>query len=92
MSIETAFYNVLAILGSVLLLFGFYRVNKGTWDNKSFWYEFDNAAGAFMIIAYQIHYHAYVSVVVNLIWAGVAVAGLWVFARRMHYHRKKRRA
>lgn len=92
MSGATVFYNVLAIIGSVLLLFGFYRVNTGKWSNKSFWYELDNLVGAIMIIAYQIHYHAFVSVVVNIIWGGVAVAGLVVFLRRAHWHRKKRRA
>lgn len=86
------FYNVLAVIGSVLLLFGFYRVNIGRWTNKSFWYELDNVIGAALIIVYQIYYHAFVSVVVNLIWAGVAVVGLSVFFRRLHYHRKKRRA
>jgi len=90
--VETFVYNALGIVGSILLLFGFYRVNSGKWTNKSFWYEFDNIFGAILIIIYQIHYHAFVSVVVNLIWAGVAVGGRWVFFRRVHHHRKKRRA
>ena len=89
----TIFFNALAIAGSILLLFGFYRVNSGKWTNKSFWYEFDNILGALLIIAYQLHYHAYVSVIVNLIWAGVAVAGISVFFHRIHHHRtRKRRA
>lgn len=92
MSAATIFYNVLAIIGSLLLLFGFYRVNTGKWNNKSFWYELDNVIGAILIIIYQIHYHAYVSVIVNLIWGGVAAIGLSVFFRRVHRHRKKRRA
>ncbi len=95
MSGEAVFYNALAVIGSVLLLFGFYRINTGRWNNKSFWYEMDNAVGAFLIIAYQIYYHAFVSVAVNLIWAAVAVVGLSVFFRRVHTHvqrRKKRRA
>jgi hypothetical protein len=90
--VETIVYNALGIAGSILLLFGFYRVNSGKWTNKSFWYEFDNILGAFLIIIYQIHYHAFVSVVVNLIWAGVALMGISVFFRRFHHHRKKRRA
>lgn len=42
------FLNILAIVGSMLLLFGFYRVNTGKWSNKSFWYELDNALGAIL--------------------------------------------
>ncbi len=87
----TIFYNALGILGSILLLFGFYRANSGKWTNRSFWYEFDNIFGAILIIIYQVHYHAYVSVVVNLIWAAVAVAGISVFLRRVHHHRHRRR-
>ncbi|MBX6334635.1 hypothetical protein IRY61_04845 [Candidatus Saccharibacteria bacterium] len=84
--------NVLAITGSILLLFGFYRVNTGKWSNKSFWYELDNLIGAIFIIMYQLYYHAYVSVVVNLIWASVAVAGLIVFFRRFYRRHRKHRA
>lgn len=85
------FLNILAVTGSVLLLFGFYRVNTGKWSNKSFWYEVDNLLGAIFLIAYQLYYHAYVSVAVNIVWGGVAVVGLSVFLRRLHHHRKKRR-
>ena len=92
MSREVIFFNLLGIAGSLLLLFGFYRVNSGKWNNKSFWYEFDNIIGAALIIVYQIHYHAYVSVVVNAIWGAVAVVGVVVFARRLHHHHRRRRA
>lgn len=87
----TIFFNALAVAGSILLLFGFYRVNSGRWTNKSFWYEFDNALGAAFIIVYQIHYHAFVSAIVNVIWGGVALAGLSVFVKRAHMHPRRRR-
>lgn len=92
MNHATLAYNALGVVGSILLLFGFYRVNSGRWTNKTLWYEFDNVIGAALIILYQIHYHAYVSVVVNTVWAGVAVLGLAVFFRRLHHHRRRRRA
>lgn len=91
MSGATLFYNAIAIIGSMLLLFGFYRVNSGKWTNKSFWYELDNVFGATLLIVYQIHYHAYISVGLNLIWALVAATGLSVFLRRAHKHRHKKR-
>jgi len=81
-------YNGLGIVGALLLLFGFYRVNSGRWSNKSFWYEMDNVIGASLIIVYQIRYHAFVTVVVNTIWAAVALWGLVSFYRRYHHHRK----
>lgn len=83
------FFNILGVLGIALLLFGFYRVNIGKWNNKSFWYEFDNFVGAALIISYQLYYHAYVTVIANVIWGGIALWGIIVFARRVKRHRKQ---
>ncbi|HZM64108.1 MAG TPA: hypothetical protein VFB59_03175 [Candidatus Saccharimonadales bacterium] len=81
--------NVVGITGVGLLLFGFYRVNSGRWGNKSFWYEFDNLLGAVCIIVYQLYYHAYVTVVANAIWGGIALWGLLMFFRRLHHRSRK---
>lgn len=90
MSSSDIIYNLLGVAGSMLLLFGFYRVNVGRWTNHSFWYELDNVIGAILIIIYQIRYHAFVSVAVNAIWAGVALFGIVLFARGVYKHRHKR--
>jgi uncharacterized membrane protein len=81
-------FNALGVVGAILLLFGFYRVSSGRWTNKSFWYELDNLVGATCLVIYQIRYHAFVTVVVNAIWAVIALWGLAVFFRRYHLHRK----
>lgn len=91
MSTPDIIFNALGIVGALMLLFGFFRVNSGRWSNKSFWYELDNVIGAALIIIYQIRYHAFVTVVVNAIWACVALWGLTVFLRRYHHHRTRRR-
>jgi hypothetical protein len=85
------FFNALAVVGAGMLLFGFYRINSGKWTNKSLLYELDNVVGALLIIIYQIRYHAYVTVVLNAIWAGVALWGIFIFYRRYRTHRKRRR-
>jgi hypothetical protein len=82
-------YNVLGIAGAGMLLFGFYRINSGMWTNKSFWYELDNLVGAVLIIIYQVHYHAFVTVVLNAVWAVVALWGIVIFLRRLRVHRKR---
>jgi hypothetical protein len=66
----------------MLVLIGFYRVNSGTWTNRSFWYELDNALGAVLIIGYQLKYHAFISVALNFVWFGVAAIGLLTFFKR----------
>jgi hypothetical protein len=86
-------YNAVGVIGSLLVLFGFYRTSIGRWTNKSFWYELDNVVGSILIILYQIRLHAYISVTVNVIWAVVAFRGVSSFAERyMQYRRKRRRA
>lgn len=75
-------YTILGLVGALLILFGFYRISIGKWTGTSFWYELDNMAGALMVASYQIHYRAYISVVVNIIWAVVALRGLNSFRER----------
>lgn len=81
-------YNLIGAVGASLLLFGFYRTSIGKWKNKSFWYELDNTVGAVFLIIYQLHLNAYISVIVNTIWAIVAFRGLTSFAERYKWTRK----
>jgi len=88
-----AIYNGIGIVGSLLVLFGFYRTSVGRWTNKSFWYELDNVVGSALIVIYQVRLHAYISVTVNIIWAVVAFRGVSSFAERyIKYRRTKRSA
>ncbi len=77
-----AFYNVIGVLGASLILLGFYRTSIGRWKNRSFIYELDNLVGATFLIVYQFHYHAFISVTLNIIWAIIAFRGLTSFAQR----------
>jgi hypothetical protein len=75
-------YKILGLIGAVLILFGFYRISIGRWRVKSLWYELDNFVGATFMAVYQLHYKAYISVVLNVIWAIVAFRGLEPYAER----------
>ncbi len=88
---ETLFFNILGTMGACLILLGFYRTSIGKWKNKSFIYELDNTIGALLLIVYQFHLHAFISVVLNVIWAIVAFRGLLSFAERYSWSRQKRR-
>lgn len=83
-------YTVIGSLGAMLLLLGFYRTSIGKWTGKSFWYELDNFFGAILILIYQFHYRAYISVTLNIIWAIVAFRGISSFAER-RLNKKARR-
>lgn len=82
-------YNAIGIIGALLILLGFYRISIGKWTGKSFWYELDNLLGAIFILIYQLHYHAYISVIVNVIWAIVAFRGVVSYRQRRQQSRVK---
>jgi uncharacterized membrane protein len=84
-------YDILGIVGAGLILLGFYRTSIGKWKNKSFWYELDNTVGALLLVVYSVHHHAYISVVINTVWAIVAFRGLSSFTERYRVQRKTRK-
>jgi len=89
--VPSLFYDICGTIGAFLILFGFYRTSIGKWKNKSFWYELDNTVGALLLIIYQFHLQAYISVVVNVIWAIVAFRGLISFTERYKSTARKKR-
>lgn len=82
MAIPNYVFDCIGATGALLILLGFYRTSIGRWKNKSFIYELDNAFGAGLLIVYQYHLHAVISVVLNIIWLIVAFRGLSSFAER----------
>jgi hypothetical protein len=72
----TILYNTIGAVGSLLILLGFYRISIGRWSGKSLLYELDNLVGAALIVVYQVHFHAYITVVLNAIWVIVAFRGV----------------
>jgi len=75
-------YKVAGILGAILVLFGFYRTTIGKWSGKSKIYELDNLLGASLLAVYQYHYKVYITMVLNVIWAAVALRGLTSYSQR----------
>lgn len=91
MNVESI-YNIIGTLGAFLILLGFYRISIGQWKSTSLIYELDNLVGATLLAAYQLHHHAYITVVVNVIWAIIAFRGLSSFAERRRKSQKHPRA
>lgn len=74
--------DVVGAAGAVLILLGFYRTSIGKWTNKSLLYELDNLVGAGLLIFYNFSRHAYVSLVLDVIWVLVALMGITSIAER----------
>jgi len=84
--------DYIGVLGGALLLFGFWRTSIGKWKGTSFIYELDNLVAALLIGFYTFDKHAYVSLVINLVWAVVAFRGLTSYAERRAKARRSLRS
>ena len=76
-------YNALGIVGSLLILLGFYRISIGKWTGKSLLYEIDNVLGALLVSIYQIHHHTYITATLNVVWVIVALKGISSYKQRV---------
>ena len=74
--------DYIGVVGGLLTLFAFWRTNTGMWKVTSAWYELDNFIGSFILVVYTWEKHAYVNIVINLIWGIVAFRGLSSFTER----------
>ena len=77
-----AFVDWIGAFGGLALLFAFWRTSIGKWTGQSVWYELDNLVAAACLITYSVSKAAYVSVVVNSVWAVVAFRGVTSYAER----------
>ena len=71
--------------GVVILLVAYGLVSTKRIEGNSVVYQFLNAIGAVMLIVNSFYYRAYPSVVVNIVWIGIAVYALgkkWVSEER----------
>jgi hypothetical protein len=80
--VDFTIIDLIGLAGGLLILFGFYRVSIGRWKGTSFWYELDNLAGAALLSAYSYSKMAYVSILLNAVWAFVAFVGISTYAER----------
>ncbi len=83
-------YDFIGIIGASLIVFSFYRTSIGKWTGKSLWYELDNLLGATCMSIYAISKGAYVSILLNSVWAFVALRGLTSLAERRTKHSRNR--
>ena len=82
------YFQIIGGIGAFLVLFGFYRTSIGKWTSKSFWYELDNLIGATLLVIYGIRLHAFMGVVINVVWFIVALKGLSSFTQRRQKSKK----
>jgi hypothetical protein len=74
--------DFLGIAGAGLILFSFYRTSIGKWTGKSLWFELDNLLGSLALVIYAIDKGAYITIVLNTVYAAVALRGLTSLVER----------
>ncbi len=81
----------IGLVGGILLLVGFWRTSIGQWKTTSFWYELDNLLGCALLLLYAWQKHAYVNIVLNVIWGIVAFRGLTSYTERKKSRRRNKK-
>lgn len=70
------FWNIVGYAGSLLILFSFIMVTRAKWQPQQTKYLLASFFGAMFLAVYQIWLGAYAGVLLNVVFAGVAVWGL----------------
>lgn len=82
-------YTICGLSGMLLIMLGLWRTSSGRWHHSTAWYELDTIIGASLIIVYQLHVKAYVTLPINIFLVFVCFRGLSSYAER--YTRAKKR-
>lgn len=62
--------------GAVILLLSFIQLETNRWRKGTFKYEAGNLVGAVLLVAYAVLIASYPFLILNLIWAAVALRDL----------------
>ena len=79
-------FDSLGWLGAILLLVAYVLVSSKRVDGSSASYQLLNIAGSLLLLSNNVHYGAYPSGFVNLVWSLVAVVAI-CHARRGNWGR-----
>jgi len=80
--------DILGIFGAVLLLLAYFMATTKRWQTHTLQYQLSNLGAAVLLIIYSYVKTAYVHVVINIVWASVAIIGLIFIAE--HRRRQKK--
>lgn len=84
------FVDALGSIGAVLLLLAYFMATTKRWQTHSLQYQLSNLGAASLLIIYSFAKTAYVHVVINIVWASVAIVGL-IFIREHRKRQKKQK-
>ncbi len=80
--------DILGVCGAALLLLAYFMATTKRWQTHSLQYQLSNLGAAIALIIYSYFKTAYVHVLINIVWASVAIVGLIFIAE--HRRRQKK--
>jgi len=81
--------DILGAIGATLLLVAYFMATTKRWQTHTLQYQLSNLGAAVLLIIYSFAKTAYVHVVINIVWASVAIVGL-IFINEHRKRQKKR--
>jgi hypothetical protein len=82
-------WDIAGWLGAVLIIFAYVMVTKRP---SSRWFRVVNLVGGAALVVNGIGYRDTPYIALNLVWASVALVGLWMWRREAASARNQRRA
>jgi lipid-A-disaccharide synthase-like uncharacterized protein len=86
--IHLQFIDIVGIAGAMLLLLAYFMATTKHWQTHSPSYQLSNLGAAILLIVYSIAKTAYVHVIINIVWASVAIVGLVFISEHRRRQRK----
>lgn len=74
--------ELIGLIGALAFLLGFFEVSVGKWDGRSRRFEALNLFGAILMGYYTLQKHAYMNIVLNVVWGVVALYAIFHVAKR----------
>lgn len=86
--IHLQFIDILGTVGATLLLLAYFMATTKRWQTHSLSYQLSNLGAAILLVIYSFAKTAYVHVIINIVWASVAIVGLIFISE--HRRRQKK--
>jgi drug/metabolite transporter (DMT)-like permease len=69
-------FDIAGAVGMILILLAYFLLQKGRLSDDDFLYNLANLVGAICIGIYSTYYKAWFSVILNVVWAVIALVDL----------------
>lgn len=72
-------FELIGWLGAVLYIVSYFLLARGTWKQNQPKYHALNLSGAACLVIHAIYLHDMANVLVNAVWAGIALVAIYNF-------------